>query len=118
MTGPAGQGIDPDEKAARSFHLPRQLLERVRAAAHWLSQARHQGEPSNVSELVERALDREVARLEADYNAGQPFPAVRGRMRSGPGAAGAARISRVQRARRRREASPKIGGATPTAPPG
>ena len=97
---------DGGPKTARSFHLPRQLLDRVRAAAHWIGQHRADlpdglaaGEPSNVSELVEQALRREVARLEALYNAGQPFPAVRGRMRTGPGAAGAARISAAQRAR-------------------
>lgn len=103
---PAGEGIDPDERTPRSFHLSRQVLERARAAAFWLSRGvagrdRSPGGPSNLSELVERALRREVERLEAEHNHGDPFPAVRGRMRTGPGAAGAERIRRAQRARRR-----------------
>src|SRR3954468_15109869 len=37
VPAPAGEGIDPDEKAPRSFHLSRQVLERARAAAQYLS---------------------------------------------------------------------------------
>ncbi len=97
----AGEGIDPEERIPRSFHLSRQLLERARAAAYWVSQLPGVEEASNVSELVERALRREVERLELEYNDGRPFPAVMGRMRTGPGAAGAERIRKAQRARRR-----------------
>ena len=97
---PAGTGIDPNERTPRSFHLSRSLLERARAAAYWMSQADVDG-PSNVSELVEQALRAEVERLERLYNGGVPFPAVLGRMRTGPGAEGIERIRRAQRARRR-----------------
>ena len=97
---PAGAGIDPDERTPRSFHLSRQILERARAAAYWLSR-RDGGAPTTISELVETALRLEVERLEAEHNDGAPFPAVIGRMRTGPGAAGAERIRRAQRARRR-----------------
>ncbi|GIL29557.1 ParB family protein [Actinocatenispora comari] len=97
---PAGLGIDPTERTPRSFHLSRQVLERARAAAYWLSSTGGAG-PTTISELVERAVRQEVERLEAEHNDGQPFPAVVGRMRTGPGAAGAERIRRAQRARRR-----------------
>lgn len=101
-SGPrAGDDIDPAARTPRSFHLSRQLLERARAAAYWVNQLGGAGEATNVSELVERALRREVERLEAEYNDSQPFPAVQGRMRSGPGAAGVERIRRAQRLRRR-----------------
>lgn len=98
----AGDDIDPAARTPRSFHLSRQLLERARAAAHWVHQLGNTEEPTNVSELVERALRHEVERLEREYNDGQPFPAVQGRMRSGPGAAGVERIRRAQRARHSR----------------
>jgi hypothetical protein len=97
----AGEGIDPDEKAPRSFHLSRQVLERARAAAQYLSGLPGAEGPTTISELVERALRRELERLEREHNGGLPFPAVRGRMRTGPGAAGAERIRRAQRARHR-----------------
>lgn len=98
---PAGDGIDPAERTPRSFHLSRRLLERARAAAHWAGQTPDAAEPTNVSELVERALRAEVERLERTYNGGAPFPAVVGKMRTGPGASGVERIRRAQRARRR-----------------
>lgn len=98
----AGDGIDPAERTPRSFHLSRQLLERARAAAHWAGKLPDLDEPTNVSELVERALRGEVERLERTYNAGVPFPAVQGKLRTGPGASGVERIRRAQRARRRR----------------
>lgn len=97
----AGDGIDPAERTPRSFHLSRRLLERARAAAYWAGQSPEAGEPTNVSELVERALRGEVERLERTYNGGHPFPAVVGKMRTGPGASGVERIRRAQRARRR-----------------
>ncbi len=98
---PAGSGIDPAERTPRSFHLSRRLLERARAAAYCLGQLPGVHEATNVSELVERALAAEVERLERDYNGGEPFPAVLGKMRTGPGASGVERIRRAQRARRR-----------------
>ncbi|MGA8114978.1 MAG: hypothetical protein WCA46_15030 [Actinocatenispora sp.] len=98
---PAGVGIDPDERTPRSFHLSRQVLERARAAAYWLSRTPDGAGPTTISELVEQALRLEVERLEQEHNDGEPFPAVVGRMRTGPGAAGAERIRRAQRARRR-----------------
>ncbi|MGH3659940.1 MAG: ParB family protein, partial [Micromonosporaceae bacterium] len=97
----AGEGIDPAERTPRSFHLSRGLLERARAAAFWVAQLPDRSEPTNISELVERALHSEVERLEQAYNNGTPFPAVVGRMRTGPGASGVERIRRAQRARRR-----------------
>ena len=98
---PAGMGIDPEERTPRSFHLSRQILERARAAAYWLSRRPGDAGPTTISELVESALRQEVERLEQEHNEGTPFPAVVGRMRTGPGAAGAERIRRAQRARRR-----------------
>lgn len=101
VTTVAGDGIDPAERTPRSFHLSRQLLERARAAAHWAGKLPELDEPTNVSELVERALRGEVERLERTYNSGVPFPAVQGKLRTGPGASGVERIRRAQRARRR-----------------
>lgn len=98
---PAGSGIDPAERTPRSFHLSRALLERARAAAYWVGQLPDLDEATNVSEQVERALHSEVERLEREYNGGVPFPAVLGKMRTGPGASGVERIRRAQRARRR-----------------
>jgi len=109
----AGEGIDPAERTPRSFHLSRSLLERARAAAYWVAKLPEQAEPTNVSELVERALRSEVERLERLYNGGVPFPAVLGRMRTGPGASGVERIRRAQRARRR-PADPLTGGSPMT----
>ena len=106
---PAGLGIDPAERTPRSFHLSRQVLERARAAAYWLNSTGEAG-PTTISELVERAVRQEVERLEAEHNEGQPFPAVVGRMRTGPGAAGADRIRRAQRARRRAGGGPATAG--------
>lgn len=104
---PAGTGIDPDERTPRSFHLSRQVLERARAAAYWLS--RENNAPTTISELVEAAVRQEVERLEAEHNDGAPFPAVLGRMRTGPGAAGAERIRQAQRARRHPGGTPDVG---------
>src|SRR4051794_40118220 len=78
VPSPAGEGIDPDEKAPRSFHLSRQVLERARAAAQYLSGLPDAEGPTTISELVERALRRELERLEREHNGGLPFPAVRG----------------------------------------
>lgn len=98
---PAGHDVDPDEKGPRSFHVRKATVERARAAIHWLSQA-GVDVPSTLSELVDSKMLEAVEQLERDFNEGNPFPTVSGRMRSGPGAEGKARISEFH-ARRREE---------------
>jgi hypothetical protein len=99
----AGEGIDPDEKTPRSFHLNKTVVERARSAVFYLAMT-DANEPTTISELANEALDKEVSRLERKYNGGEPFPAMKGRARSGPGTQGAQRISDAHAARRRKKA--------------
>ena len=62
------------DRVQRSFYLPRELVDRARAAV-WATMA-ESGEAYNVSELAGRGLEAEVRRLEDKYNDGQPFPPV------------------------------------------
>ena len=87
------------DRVQRSFYLPRDLVDRARAAV-WATM-REEGEAYNVSELAGRALEAEVRRLEERYNDGKPFPAVDS-VPSGPSPAGVERIRAGARARRRR----------------
>jgi hypothetical protein len=87
------------DRVQRSFYLPRDLVDRARAAV-WATM-REPGEAYNVSELAGRGLEAEVRRLEEAYNAGKPFPPV-DTVPSGPSPAGVERIRAGVRARRRR----------------
>ncbi len=78
------------DRVQRSFSLPRDLVDRARAAVHATS--RQPGEAYNMSELAGRVLLAEVRRLEQSYNAGEPFPPVAS-VPPGPGPAGVERIS-------------------------
>ena len=49
------------------FYVPTDLLERLRNAVHHLPSV-------TVSGTAVAALEREVGRLEAEYNGGRPFP--------------------------------------------
>jgi hypothetical protein len=95
----AGAGVPEDKKGPRSFHISTHWLERARAAVYWLGQT-DVDEPTNVSELADLALRKEVERLERTYNGGRPFKAVQGKMKTGPGAEGVARLSEYQDRRR------------------
>jgi post-segregation antitoxin (ccd killing protein) len=87
------------DRVQRSFYLPRELVDRARAAV--LATMTEPGEAYNVSELAGRGLAAEVRRLEAQYNDGRPFPPVDS-MPSGPGPAGVERIRARARTRRRK----------------
>jgi hypothetical protein len=68
-------------KLTRSWYIDREVWERGRnAVAHTRLIA---GEAGSYGELVERALRREIQRLEAAYNDGEAFPAAT--LPSGPG---------------------------------
>ena len=77
------------DRVQRSFYLPRDLVDRVRAAVY--ATARQPGEAYNLSELAGRVLAAEVRRLEEEYNDGRPFPPVDS-VPPGPGPAGVERI--------------------------
>jgi len=97
---PRRSRTSPD-RVQRSFYLPRDLVERTRAAVHATS--RQPGEAYNLSELAARVIGAEVRRLEERYNGGEPFPPVES-VPPGPGPAGVERIRNgVTGARRRAE---------------
>jgi hypothetical protein len=77
------------DRVQRSFYLPRDLVDRARAAVRATSGA--PDEAYNLSELVGRVLAAEVRRLEQRYNDGNPFPPVDS-VPPGPGPAGVERI--------------------------
>jgi hypothetical protein len=101
MTGeaprPRRNRTSPD-RVQRSFYLPRELVDRARAAV-WATQA-EVGEAYNVSQLAGRGLEAEVRRLEETYNDGKPFPPVAS-VPSGPSPAGVERIRNGVRVPRR-----------------
>ena len=104
VPGKSGRGrrrsrTSPD-RVQRSFYLPRELVDRARAAV-WATMT-EPGEAYNVSELAGRALEAEVRRLEERYHDGKPFPPVDS-VPSGPSPAGVERIRAGVRARRRRD---------------
>ena len=84
--GPRRRSRTSPDRVQRSFYLPRDLVDRARAAVH--ATASQPGESYNLSELAGRVLAAEVRRLEERYNAGRPFPSVP----PGPGPAGIERI--------------------------
>jgi hypothetical protein len=68
-------------KLTRSWYIDREVWERGRnAVAHTRL---IEGEAGSYGELVERALRREVERLEVAYNEGRGFPSAT--LPSGPG---------------------------------
>jgi hypothetical protein len=76
-----GGGRSTRSKLTRSWYIERALWERGRnAVAHTRL---IEGEAGSYGELVERALRREVERLEAAFNDGRPFPSAT--LPSGPG---------------------------------
>lgn len=87
------------DRVQRSFYLPRELVDRARAAV--FATMAEPGEAYNVSELAGRGLEAEVRRLEEKYNDGKPFPPV-DTVPSGPSPAGVERIRAGVRARRRK----------------
>ena len=58
-------------KTRVSFHLTRDLAERIRNAVYQLSGPPHR---LTMASLSERALQLEVERLEREANQGRPFP--------------------------------------------
>ena len=90
------------DRVQRSFYLPRDLVNRARAAV-WATNG-WPGEAYNVSQLASRGLEAEVRRLEQTYNGGQPFEPV-DHVPPGPSPEGVERIrSGVAVPRRRPEA--------------
>ena len=95
---PRRSRTSPD-RVQRSFYLPRELVDRTRAAVH--ATASLPGESYNLSELAARVLLAEVRRLEVTYNGGSPFPPVDS-VPPGPGPAGVERIRNGVTVSRRR----------------
>ena len=93
-----GNRTSPD-RVQRSFYLPRELVDRARAAV--FATRAEPGEAYNVSELAGRGLEAEVRRLEEKYHDGKPFAPV-DMVPSGPSPAGVERIRAGVRARRRK----------------
>ena len=90
------------DRVQRSFYLPRELVDRARAAVRATN--RQPGEAYNVSQLACRGLEAEVRRLEQTYNGGMPFEPV-DHVPPGPSPEGVERIrSGVTAPRRRPEA--------------
>jgi Centromere-binding protein ParB C-terminal len=87
------------DRVQRSFYLPRDLVERARAAV--AATVGRDGEAYNVSQLAARGIEAEVRRLELTYNGGKPFPPV-SHVPPGPSPEGVERIRSGVRAPRRR----------------
>ena len=69
------------KKLTRSWYIDREVWERGRnAVAHTRL---IEGEAGSYGELVERAVRREIERLEQEFNDGRPFPAAT--LPTGPG---------------------------------
>lgn len=85
------------DRVQRSFYLPRDLVDRARAAV-WATKSEPE-EAYNVSQLAGRGLEAEVRRLEERYNGGRPFPPVAS-VPPGPSPAGVERIRRGVTVRR------------------
>lgn len=66
---------------ARTFRFQEALIRRAETAV--LRTAGIVGGHVSMTALVNTALERELARLEAELNAGEPFPANRGEFRRG-----------------------------------
>lgn len=78
---PSVTGSRRRTKLTRSWYIDRTVWERGRnAVAHTRL---IEGEAGSYGELVERALRREVMRLEEQFNEGRPFPPST--LPSGPG---------------------------------
>lgn len=92
--------MDGEKKVSRSTTLPPALIARARNAVFWTRMV--PGEPDSYSELTERALRREVERLERKYNAGKPFEA--GDLRPGPAPGVMQKVAEMRRK------GPKSGG--------
>ncbi len=75
-------------KMQRTLNLPQPLLERMRAAVAWLTYQGPDHEPETLASLAALALAKEVVRLEAEYNGGEPFRTVRRQLRRGRPAIG------------------------------
>ncbi|TDD04792.1 hypothetical protein [Nonomuraea diastatica] len=105
-----GEELQPSPKEAaekyisRSFYLPANLVERVRACVRG-AQARAYGTlqedevPESIAQLVTVALERECQRLEDTFNEGKPFPRVFKKLRPGPRGEGAERGAAKRRGR-------------------
>jgi post-segregation antitoxin (ccd killing protein) len=96
---PARRSRTSPDRVQRSFYLPRELVDRARAAV--AATGTEPGEAYNVSQLAGRAIEAAVRRLEEQYNEGRPFPPVES-VPSGPSPDGVERIRAGVTARRRR----------------
>ena len=67
-------------KTKASFLIHEETLEAARDAVAFLS-----GPPLHLTlaELADKALRAEISRLQADHNRGKPFPARRGKVKTG-----------------------------------
>ena len=64
------------EKLRYTFHLPAELVERVRDAVYWQPDL-------TLAKFAEWALKDELKKLERERNEGRPFPARTGELKGG-----------------------------------
>lgn len=86
-----------EKRINRSTMLPQSLIARARNAVFWVRMV--PGEPQTYSELTERAVRREVERLERKYNDGQPFDD--GELRPGPPPGVMSKVQEMRRKKKR-----------------
>lgn len=70
----------PEPKIARTFQFRDSLIKRAETA---VLRTGGQGGHMSMTALLNAALERELQRLEAEFNDGAPFPANRGAFRTG-----------------------------------
>jgi hypothetical protein len=76
---PAAPRPSRPPKIRATFQLPQDVLERARDAVVALAST----EQLTLAELVQRAIERELDRLQREHNAGQPFAHRRRDLRPG-----------------------------------
>lgn len=78
---PADDAVASDERKAVTFGLRTSLKKRAETAV--LRTAGYEGGYNSMAALVDGALERELARLAAEFNNGEPFPRNVGGFRQG-----------------------------------
>jgi hypothetical protein len=70
-------------RVPRSLYMDEALLERLRAAATYLSAYKEDAGIRSLSDIVEPGAWAQVVELEKKYNKGKPFPPVTGKRQGG-----------------------------------
>lgn len=80
-TAPAPpESLSSEAKIQRTFQFRDSLIKRAETA---VLRTAGQGGPTSMTALLNAALERELQRLEAEFNDSEPFPANRGAFRTG-----------------------------------